>query len=141
LPARKPKSEATRTRASLLATSADSTSITTFDAVHDQASPRNVLRGILISLADDGVYFAQDIKASSDVQHNRKHLLGPLLYTISCMHCMTVSLAQGGDGLGAMWARRWRCSHYGSQSDGRYRTHPGSRRPRAAISYRFSSAG
>jgi len=22
---------------------------------------------------------------------------------ISCMHCMTVSLAQGGDGLGAMW--------------------------------------
>ena len=26
-----------------------------------------------------------------------------MLYTISCMHCMTVSLAQGGEGLGAMW--------------------------------------
>ena len=25
------------------------------------------------------------------------------LYTISCMHCMAVSLAQGGEGLGAMW--------------------------------------
>ena len=58
--------------------------ITTFDAVHDQASPRNVLRGIRISLADDGVYLAQDIKASSDVEHNREHPLGPLLYTISC---------------------------------------------------------
>jgi 2-polyprenyl-3-methyl-5-hydroxy-6-metoxy-1,4-benzoquinol methylase len=79
--------------------------ITTFDAVHDQASPRNILRGIRISLADDGVYLAQDIKASSDVQHNREHPIGSLLYTISCMHCMTVSLAQGGDGLGAMWGK------------------------------------
>ena len=48
---------------------------------------------------------AQDIKASSDVQHNREHPIGPLLYTISCMHCMTVPLAQGGDGLGAMWGK------------------------------------
>jgi hypothetical protein len=26
-----------------------------------------------------------------------------MLYTVSTMHCMTVSLAQGGEGLGAMW--------------------------------------
>jgi hypothetical protein len=35
----------------------------------------------------------------------REHPIGSLLYTISCMHCMTVSLAQGGDGLGAMWGK------------------------------------
>ena len=29
--------------------------------------------------------------------------LGPLMYTVSTMHCMTVSLAQGGEGLGTMW--------------------------------------
>ena len=34
------------------------------------------------------------------------HPGGPLLYMISCMHCMTVSLAQGGDGLGAMWGEQ-----------------------------------
>jgi hypothetical protein len=45
----------------------------------------------------------QDIGASSNVAENREHPLGPLLYTMSCMHCMTVSLAQGGLGLGAMW--------------------------------------
>jgi hypothetical protein len=45
----------------------------------------------------------QDIRASSDVANNRDHPLGPLLYTVSCMHCMTVSLAQGGAGLGTMW--------------------------------------
>ena len=27
------------------------------------------------------------------------------MYTISTMHCMTVSLAQGGAGLGAMWGK------------------------------------
>jgi len=31
--------------------------------------------------------------------------LAPFLYTISTMHCMTVSLAEGGDGLGTMWGK------------------------------------
>jgi ubiquinone/menaquinone biosynthesis C-methylase UbiE len=77
--------------------------ITTFDAVHDQARPRNVLQGIYRALRADGVYLMQDIKGSSQVHNNIAHPLGTLLYTISCMHCMTVSLAQGGEGLGAMW--------------------------------------
>ncbi len=77
--------------------------ITTFDAIHDQARPLNVLRGIHRALKPDGVYLMQDIKGSSDVQKNLDHPIGTLLYTVSCMHCMTVSLAQGGEGLGAMW--------------------------------------
>jgi ubiquinone/menaquinone biosynthesis C-methylase UbiE len=77
--------------------------VTTFDAVHDQAKPLNVLRGIYRTLRRDGVYLMQDIKGSSYVHKNLDHPLGPLLYTISCMHCMTVSLAQNGEGLGAMW--------------------------------------
>jgi ubiquinone/menaquinone biosynthesis C-methylase UbiE len=77
--------------------------VTTFDAVHDQAQPLNVLKGIYRTLRPDGVYLMQDIKGSSQVHKNRDHPLGPLLYTVSCMHCMTVSLAQGGEGLGAMW--------------------------------------
>jgi 2-polyprenyl-3-methyl-5-hydroxy-6-metoxy-1,4-benzoquinol methylase len=79
--------------------------ITTFDAVHDQADPHALLRGIRRSLGPDGVYLAQDIKGSSHVHLNREHPLGTLLYTVSCMHCMTVSLAQNGAGLGAMWGR------------------------------------
>ncbi len=79
--------------------------VTTFDAVHDQADPEAVVRGIRRSLRDDGVYLAQDIKGSSEVHNNRDHPIGTLLYTVSCLHCMTVSLAQGGRGLGAMWGR------------------------------------
>jgi ubiquinone/menaquinone biosynthesis C-methylase UbiE len=77
--------------------------ITTFDAVHDQTKPLNVLRGIQRALKRDGVYLMQDIKGSSYVYNNIAHPIGTFLYTVSCMHCMTVSLAQGGEGLGAMW--------------------------------------
>ncbi|HET6372029.1 MAG TPA: class I SAM-dependent methyltransferase [Candidatus Polarisedimenticolia bacterium] len=77
--------------------------ITTFDAVHDQARPLNVLMGIHRALKRDGVYLMQDIRGSSRPERNVDHPIGTFLYTISCMHCMTVSLAQGGEGLGAMW--------------------------------------
>ncbi len=78
----------------------------TFDAVHDQARPLALLKGIRRSLAPDGTYLMQDIQGSSLVHENIDHPGGPLLYMISCMHCMTVSLAQGGEGLGAMWGEQ-----------------------------------
>lgn len=79
--------------------------ITTFDAVHDQADPDGVLSNIKNALKDDGVYLMQDIAGSSHVHNNMDHPLAPLLYTTSCMHCMTVSLSQNGKGLGAMWGK------------------------------------
>ena len=77
--------------------------ITTFDAIHDQAKPLNVLKGIHKALRDDGIYLMQDISGTGNVYKDKEHPIGPFLYTISCMHCMTVSLAQNGEGLGAMW--------------------------------------
>ncbi|MEJ2193335.1 MAG: class I SAM-dependent methyltransferase [Ignavibacteriaceae bacterium] len=79
--------------------------ITTFDAVHDQARPDNLLKGIYKALKDDGTYLMQDISSSSEHHKNMEHPVAPLLYTISTMHCLTVSLAQGGMGLGTMWGR------------------------------------
>lgn len=79
--------------------------VTTFDAIHDQANPLSVLTGIKKTLRPGGVYLMQDIHSTGHVHKNMDHPLGPLLYTISCMHCMSVSLAQGGEGLGAMWGR------------------------------------
>ena len=79
--------------------------VTTFDAVHDQARPLNLLKGIRRTLKPDGVYLAQDIHGSSHHHSDRDHPMGTLLYTVSLMHCMTVSLSQGGEGLGTMWGR------------------------------------
>jgi 2-polyprenyl-3-methyl-5-hydroxy-6-metoxy-1,4-benzoquinol methylase len=79
--------------------------ITTFDAIHDQAKPAAVLRNINQALKSEGVYLMQDIAGSSHVHNNMDHPMGQFLYTVSCMHCMTVSLAYGGEGLGAMWGK------------------------------------
>lgn len=80
--------------------------IATFDAVHDQARPDTVLGNIARALRADGVYLMQDIHASSTHQGDMEHPAGVLLYTVSTMHCMTVSLAAGGMGLGTMWGRQ-----------------------------------
>lgn len=80
--------------------------ITTFDSIHDQAHPDLVLTGIATSLRPGGVYLCVDITASSTLAENLTHPLGTLLYTISCMHCMTVSLADNGMGLGTMWGEQ-----------------------------------
>ncbi|MDX2115013.1 MAG: class I SAM-dependent methyltransferase [Planctomycetota bacterium] len=77
--------------------------VLTFDAIHDQADPKRVLANIRAMLKPGGVYMMQDIGLSSHVHKNMEHPVAPLIYTISCMHCMTVSLAQGGAGLGAAW--------------------------------------
>jgi 2-polyprenyl-3-methyl-5-hydroxy-6-metoxy-1,4-benzoquinol methylase len=76
--------------------------ITTFDAIHDQAKPLNVLKGIRRALEPEGVYLMQDISGTSHMDRDTEHPIGTFLYAVSCMHCRTVSLAQGGEGLGAM---------------------------------------
>lgn len=83
--------------------------ITAFDAIHDQARPDRALTAVARALKPNGVFLMQDIAASSRMHENRDHPVGPLLYTISCMHCMSVSLAQGGLGLGAMWGHQKAC--------------------------------
>jgi 2-polyprenyl-3-methyl-5-hydroxy-6-metoxy-1,4-benzoquinol methylase len=77
--------------------------VTAFDAIHDQARPDRVLRGIAEALRPDGVFLLQDIAGTSHVEADMANPLAPFLYTISCLHCMTVSLEAGGMGLGAMW--------------------------------------
>ena len=80
--------------------------ITTFDAVHDQARPDLALAGIAQALRPGGVYLCVEFAASSKLSENMDQPLGPFSYTMSCMHCMTVSLADGGMGLGAMWGEQ-----------------------------------
>jgi SAM-dependent methyltransferase len=80
--------------------------ITVFDAVHDQVRPARVLANIHRALRPGGALLMADIKASSNLEDNIEIPWAPLSYTISTMHCMTVSLAGGGTGLGNMWGRQ-----------------------------------
>ena len=62
-----------------------------------------MLKGIHRAVTPDGAYLMQDISGTSHMDRDIEHPIGTFLYAISCMHCMTVSLAQGGEGVGAMW--------------------------------------
>ncbi len=80
--------------------------ITAFDAIHDQAQPAAVLNKIAEALRPEGVFLMVDIGASSQLEENLSHPFGPWLYTVSCMHCMSVSLALAGEGLGTVWGEQ-----------------------------------
>lgn len=80
--------------------------VTAFDVVHDLARPRAVLADIARALKPGGVFLMMDMAASSKLEENLDHPIGPLLYGASVMHCMTVSLAQGGEGLGTVWGEQ-----------------------------------
>jgi SAM-dependent methyltransferase len=80
--------------------------VTSFDAVHDQAHPDDMLAGIYRALRPGGSYLCVEPYASSDLQDNLANPMSPSMYSISTMHCMTVSLAYGGEGLGAQWGEQ-----------------------------------
>jgi SAM-dependent methyltransferase len=75
------------------------------DAVHDQADPAAVLRGVHDALVPGGTVVMVDMAASSDLEANVGNPFAAWIYSISTLHCMTVSLAHDGAGLGAAWGR------------------------------------
>jgi 2-polyprenyl-3-methyl-5-hydroxy-6-metoxy-1,4-benzoquinol methylase len=77
--------------------------ITTFDAVHDQKDPERFVGALFEALKPGGTYLMQDIGGSAYLENNIDFPMAPLLYAVSCAHCMAVSLGQGGVGLGTMW--------------------------------------
>ena len=79
--------------------------VTAFDTIHDQAEPANVLSRIKAAIRPGGTFLCVDIAASSNLADNLDHPIAPALYAVSTLHCMTVSLAQGGAGLGSMWGQ------------------------------------
>lgn len=74
-----------------------------FDSIHDQAHPDRMLANIYRALKPGGIFLIQEIQGHSHVHDNMEHPMAPFIYTVSCMHCMSVSLHQGGMGLGAAW--------------------------------------
>ncbi len=83
--------------------------ITAFDSIHDQFAPDVVLRRIREALAPGGTFLMIDFKFATDVAENIGNRFAPIHYGISVMHCMTVSLAQDGAGLGTVWGIEKAC--------------------------------
>ena len=80
--------------------------ITAFDAIHDQKAPAAVLRNVCRALASSGSFMMVEFKFSSRLEDNVKNPFAPMYYGISLMHCMPVSLAIDGEGLGTVWGEQ-----------------------------------
>jgi 2-polyprenyl-3-methyl-5-hydroxy-6-metoxy-1,4-benzoquinol methylase len=84
-----------------------------FDAIHDQADPEAVLANVHRALRPAGMFVMAEPRAHTELAANLENPLAPMLYAISCFHCMTVSLALGGRGLGTMWGEQMATSMLG----------------------------
>lgn len=80
--------------------------ITAFDVIHDLARPQETLMAVAASLRDGGTFLMGDIAASSNLEENIGHPLGPTLFGFSVFYCMTTSLSTGGAGLGTVWGEQ-----------------------------------
>lgn len=80
--------------------------VVAFDCIHDQARPADVLAAVRRSLTPDGLFVAVDVGMSSNLEENVGNPMAPFMYTSSLFHCMQVSLAEGGAGLGTGWGRQ-----------------------------------
>lgn len=80
--------------------------VCTFDVLHDAVDPAGILRAVHTALAPGGRYVCVDI----DCQERPEDNVGPLAtikYAFSVNYCLTVSLAEGGAGLGTCgWQNR-----------------------------------
>ena len=75
--------------------------ITTFDVVHDSVDPVALLKSIRQALKPDGTYLMLEMNVSGNLEDNLNPM-GRMMYSMSTLYCMTVSLAEGGAGIGAV---------------------------------------
>jgi len=75
--------------------------ILALDCIHDMVDPIGGLKAIRDALSEDGIFFWQEPIGSHDPLENRNPS-GKMRQAISLYHCMTVSLAHGGMGLGTL---------------------------------------
>ncbi len=77
-----------------------------FDAIHDQVDPAGVLAAIKAALKPNGVLFMKEPTASDNLEENIANPFAPILYGVSTLHCLTVSLAHGGAGIGTAFGQK-----------------------------------
>lgn len=73
------------------------------DVVHDLARPAATLAAIAGGLRPEGLLLMAEHALSHRPEQNTAHPLAATFYTVSLFHCMTASLAAGGEGLGIAW--------------------------------------
>jgi SAM-dependent methyltransferase len=77
-----------------------------FDALHDQVDPPAVLSAMRSALTPDGTLFLREPHAADTLAGNLGNPMAAVQYCVSTLHCLTVSLAHGGAGIGTVFGEQ-----------------------------------
>ena len=77
--------------------------VVVFNAVHDQVDPAAMLRSAREALVPGGLFLMNEPRMPAALEDNLENPIAPFTYAVSTLHCMAVSLAHGGAGLGTGW--------------------------------------
>lgn len=80
--------------------------VLTFDTVHDLADPEGTLRATYAALEPGGTFLMVEPTVSSNLEDNVDDPKAPWIYGVSTLHCLTVALAAGGEGLGTAFGEQ-----------------------------------
>ena len=77
-----------------------------FAALHDQVQPDAVLARIHDVLVAGGLLFMREPHAGDTLAENLSNPMASIFYSVSTLHCLTVSLAHGGAGIGSAFGEQ-----------------------------------
>jgi SAM-dependent methyltransferase len=77
-----------------------------FDAIHDQVDPEAVLRNIAAALKPGGVFVLKEPRAADTLEDNIGNPMAPVMFACSTLHCLPVSLAHDGAGIGTAFGEQ-----------------------------------
>lgn len=80
--------------------------VMTFDTVHDLADPAGTLRAAREALVPGGIFLMAEPTLSSRLEENIDSPIAPWIYGLSTLHCLPVSLAENGAGLGTAFGEQ-----------------------------------
>jgi len=104
-----------------------------FDTIHDQVDPYAVLDRIHAALVPGGTYLMQEPRVSSNLEDNVANPMAPIVYSVSTLHCLTVSLAHNGAGLGTAFGEQKARAMLAAAGFGEVAVHPSPGDPLDAI--------
>jgi SAM-dependent methyltransferase len=95
-----------------------------FDAIHDQVDPAGVLERINAGLRPGGLFVMKEPHAGDSLEENLGNPFAPVLYSTSTLHCMTISLAHGGAGIGTAFGEQMARDLLAAAGFGAVEVHP-----------------
>ena len=95
-----------RDAATAAASSRPSTPCSSSTPSTTRSTPDGVLGRIHAALVPGGMFLMKEPRVSSNLEDNIGNPFAPFIYSVSTLHCLTVSLAHGGAGLGTAFGEQ-----------------------------------